>query len=181
MFYISRETPAYYFTAVTHHRLPIFRKDEMKDVLCGAYQEACNRHGILMLAYVVMPDHTHLLTRSEQAMPDVLRLLNGVAARRIIQYLQENGFQNSLFKLRGEDKGRNHRHSVWQHHSDSFEIFGEETFRQKVEYIHQNPVRAGFAEDPFEDRFSSARLWAERGQSDEPLITQHRQIKWSAA
>ena len=74
-------------------------------------------------------------------MKEVLRLLNGVAARRVIQYLKESGFESSLFKLRGEVRERNHKHSVWHHHSDSLEIVGEETFRQKVEYIHQNPVR----------------------------------------
>ena len=73
-------------------------------------------------------------------MSDTLRLLNGVAARRIIQYLSDNGFKSSLFKLRGETRERNHKHSVWQHLPDSLEIFGEDTFRQKVEFINMNPV-----------------------------------------
>ena len=110
-------------------------------------------------------------------MSDALRLLNGVAARRIIQYLKENGFERSLFKLRGETRERNHKHSVWQHHPDSLDIFGEDTFRQKVEYIHQNPVRAGLVDDPLEYRFSSARLWA-GCEADEPLLTDHLEIDW---
>jgi REP element-mobilizing transposase RayT len=113
MFQISRRTPTFYFTSVTHKRLPIFRTDKLKRVLCDAYREACDRHGILMLAYVIMPDHTHLLTRAEREMDEVLRLLNGVAAKRIIDYLKDNGFEESLFKLRGEVRNRNHRHSVW--------------------------------------------------------------------
>lgn len=178
MFTISRSTPAYYFTAVAHHRLPIFRTDELKQVVCDAWQEAGTNHGVLILAYVIMRDHVHALVYSERAMKDVLRLLNGVSARRVIQYLKANGFQTSLFKLRGEVRERNHRHSVWQHHTDSLEIFVEDTFRQKVEYIHMNPVRAGLVDSPTEYRFSSARLWAGSPTDEEPLLTGHLNICW---
>lgn len=177
MFRISRTTPAYYFTSVAHKRLTIFRTDKLKQVLCDAFNEVRNKHGILVLAYVIMPNHTHLLVYSEKAMSDSLRLLNGVAARRVIQYLQENGFDQSLFKLRGEIRAKNHKHSVWQHHPDSLEIFGEETFKQKVDYIHMNPVRAGLVSDPLEYRFSSARCW-EGSIKEEPLLTDHLQIDW---
>ena len=177
MFLISRTTPAYYLTSVAHKRLTIFRTDKLKQVLCDAFNEVRNKHGILILAYVIMPDHTHLLVYSEKAMSDALRLLNGVAARRIIQYLKDNGFDRSLFKLRGEVRERNHKHSVWHHHSDSLEIFGEETFLQKVEYIHQNPVRAGLVEKASDYKFSSVRCWAGK-PVDEPLITDHLSIDW---
>lgn len=125
-----------------------------------------------------MPDHVHLLVYSEKTMTEVLRLLNGVAARRIIQYLKENGFERSLFKLRGETRAKNHKHSVWQHHPDSLDIFGEDTFRQKVEYTHINPVQVGLVDDPLAYRFSSARLWAGTADENEPLVTDHREIDW---
>lgn len=178
MFRISRTTPAFYFTAVAHKRLPIFRTDKLKQVVCDAFDEVRRRHKILILAYVIMPDHVHLLVYGDRRMEDVLRLLNGVSARRVIQYLKDNGFDNSLFKLRGETRERNHKHSVWQHHSDSLEIFCEGTFRQKVEYINMNPVRAGLVDDPMEYEFSSARLWAGRPNETEPLLTDHSQIDW---
>lgn len=178
MFRISRTTPAYYFTAVAHNRLPIFRTDKLKQVLCDAFDEVRARHEILILAYVLMPDHVHALVYGEKRMEDALRLLNGVSARRVIQFLKDGGFESSLFKLRGAVRERNHKHSVWQHHSDSLEIFGEDTFRQKVEYIHMNPVRAGLVGDPLEYGFSSARLWAGKADEPEPLRTDHLRIDW---
>lgn len=178
LFQISRSTPAYYFTAVTHDRLHIFRTDVLKQILCDAWAEVRQNHGILILAYVIMLDHAHVLAYSPRAMSGVLRLMNGVSARRIIQYLKENGFQGSLLKLRGETRERNHKHSVWHHHTDSLDIFGEDTFRQKVEYIHQNPVRAGLCATAEEYRFSSARQWAGKELGDEPLLTDQRSINW---
>ena len=178
MFIISRTTPAYYLTAVAHHRLTIFRTDSLKQIACDAFNEARNYHGLLILAHVIMPDHSHTLIYSERKMEDALRLLNGVSARRVIQYLKENNFNSSLFKLRTATRERNHKHSVWEHHSDSLEIFGEDTFRQKVEYIHMNPVRAGLVASPLDYGFSSARQWADATINDEPLLTDHSEIKW---
>ena len=178
MFRISRSTPAYYFTAVAYNRLPIFRTDKVKQVLCDAYAEARRNHNIIILAYVIMVDHVHLLVRADKEMKDALRLLNGIAARRVIQYLIDGRFDSSLLKLRGATRDRNHKHSVWQHHPDSLEIFGEDTFRQKVEYIHQNPVRAGHVAKPEEYRFSSARLWMGGLADDEPIVTDHHRIDW---
>lgn len=177
MFRISRTTPAYYFSTVTHNRLAIFRTDKLKQVICDAFNEVRTKHGILILAYVIMPDHVHLLIYSEREMKDALRLLNGVAAHRVIQYLKENGYELSLFKLRGEIRNRNHKHSVWQHHPDSLDIFGEDTFRQKVDYIHQNPVRAGLVEKTSDYRYSSVRCWAGNTEN-EPLLTDHLSIDW---
>jgi putative transposase len=177
-FQISRATPAYYFTAVTHDRLHIFRTDKLKQILCDAWAEARANHGILILAYVIMLDHVHVLAYSPRPLSDVLRLMNGVAARRTIQYLKENDFRSSLFKLRSATRERNHKHSVWHHHTDSLEIFGEDTFLQKVEYIHQNSVRAGLCATAEEYRFSSGRQWAGAPLADEPLITDHLSIDW---
>ncbi len=178
MFRISRSTPAYYFTSVAHHRLEIFRTDKLKQIICDAYAEARENHGILILAYVIMREHLHALVYSERELSEVLRLLNGISARRVIQYLKANNFTESLFKLRGSIRGRNHQHSVWHHHSDSLEIFGEETFRQKVEYIHMNPVKAGFVSEAKDYLYSSVRLWDGEARPDEPLATDLSQIKW---
>lgn len=161
--------------------MPIFRTDELKQIVCGAYAEARSNHGILILAYVVMPDHIHILVYSKKKLEETLRLLNGISARRVIQYLKQNDFKSSLLKLRLQVRARNHKHSVWQHHPDSLEIFGENTFWQKVDYIHMNPVRAGLVADPLEYRFSSARQWANCASKDEPLITDHNEIRWRPA
>jgi Transposase and inactivated derivatives len=181
MFKISRATPAYYFTSVAHHRLLIFKTNVLKQIVCDALEEARLNHGVLILSYVIMPDYVHLLVFSQKPLEETLRLLNGISARRVIQYLKDNGFNSSLFKLRGQTRERNHKHSVWQHHPDSLEIFGENTFRQKVDYIHMNPVRAGLVANPLEYRFSSARLWAGGPLVEEPLVTDQLEIDWRGA
>ena len=181
MFTISRTTPAYYLTSVTHNRLPIFQTDKVKEVVCKALDEARKSGGFLIFAYVIMPDHIHLITDNAKSHSDTLRYTNGVTAKRVLDYLKENGYESSLSKLRIQVREREHKHSVFQHHPNAFEIYGEEKMMEKVNYIHLNPVRAGLVKLPDDYRFSSSRQWSGRAIEDEPLWTDNKMIKWRAA
>jgi len=178
MFQISRTTPALYLTSVTHNRLPIFQTDKVKEVVCKALSEARRSGGFLIFAYVVMLDHIHLITDKARSTSETLRFTNGIIAKRVIDYLKENDFASSLAKLRIQVREREHKHSVFQHHPNAFEIYGEDKMMEKVNYIHLNPVRAGFVKIPDDYRFSSARQWHHRETDDEPLLTDHKLIKW---
>lgn len=181
MFQVSRDNPAYYLTSVAHNRLPIFKKDSMKQVVCEAFDEARRSGGIMIFAYVIMPDHTHVLTDNAREIRDVLRYLNGVSAKRLIDHLKENGYESSLAKLRIQQRENRHRHSVYEHHPNALRITGEDALMQKVNYIHLNPIRAGLVEHPDEYLYSSARQWHGRAMENEPLVTDQKMIKWRSA
>ena len=61
-FLISRDSQALFITINTKNRLPVFRKDEIKQVLCDAINEARKSAGLLLFAYAIMIDHLHLIT-----------------------------------------------------------------------------------------------------------------------
>jgi REP element-mobilizing transposase RayT len=178
MFLVSRDTPAYYLTSVAHDRLPIFQKDSIKQVVCDAFDEARKSGGIMIFAYVIMPDHTHLLTDSPRKIGDVLRFTNGISAKRLIDHLRSNGYESSLQKLQIEERENKHKHSVYEHHPNALRVTGEDALIQKANYIHFNPVRGGLVEHPDDYLYSSARLWNKRPLENEPLVTDHARISW---
>jgi putative transposase len=178
MFRICKDSPAYYLTSVTKDRLPVFRKDSIEEIVSKAISEARNSAGFLLFAYVVMPDHLHTIVGSELKPSKVLQYINGIVSRRLIQFLKDEGHQRSLEKLRHEDKRRNYRYSLWDHHPNAKLLPSEDMFRQKVRYIHQNPVRAGLVESAEEYPYSSARIWSRRPLEDEPMLVDTDQIKW---
>src|SRR5262249_26408449 len=96
MFRVSPDNPAYYLTSVAKDRLPVFRTDRTKTIACGAIDEARRSGGFLIFAYVIMPDHLHLVTSSALEVSETLRYINGVSGRRIITYLKECGHDSSL-------------------------------------------------------------------------------------
>jgi putative transposase len=175
---ISRDTPALYLTAVSKDRLPVFRTDTLKVVTCNALDEARKSAGFSIYAYVIMPDHLHLITDGELKPSKILRFVNGITSRRVIDHLKEHGHNSSLLKLKHETKEREYRYSLWDHHSNVFSITSEDMFMQKVNYIHENPVRAGLVERAEDYRWSSARIWQRRALEDEPLMMNIDRIAW---
>ena len=174
---VSIDTPFYFFTSVAHDRLPIFRTDKLKQIACDAFNEARKSASFLIFAYVIMPDHYHIITDCHREPSDTLRYLNGISAKRILDYLKSNA-STSLEKLKMFEKKRGYKYSVWEHHSDTFLITSESMLMEKVNYIHLNPVKAGLVEHPNDYLYSSARIWNRRALEDEPLRVDLDQIDW---
>ncbi|MBK9153438.1 MAG: transposase [Chloracidobacterium sp.] len=128
MFQVSRTTPAYYLTSVAHKRLTVFRSDSIKQIVCEAFDEARISGVIMIFAYVIMPDHTHVISDSRRKIKDVLRFLNGISAKRVLDHLKENDYETSLAKLRIQERDFKHKYSVYEHHPNAFEVYGEDTF-----------------------------------------------------
>jgi len=173
---ISQDSPALYITLVTNDRLPVFRKDSMKEVLCRAIDEA--RKSFLLFAYVIMLDHLHLLTSRPATTSEVLRVLKGLTARRVIDYLKENKHSRSLAKLQHQERDRNYRYSLWQTEKNVLPVFSENMFMEKLNYIHQNPVRAGLVKRAIDYHWSSARTWQGCPLENEPLLMDKDLIHW---
>jgi REP element-mobilizing transposase RayT len=137
---ISRDNPCLSITGVAHDRLPVFRTDAMKKIVCAALDEARHSGGFAIFAYVIMPDHFHLITHGALKPSDTLRFVNGITGHRVISYLKEKNYTTSLAKLRDAKKARGHAYSLWDGHSHVLPLFSESFFMQRVNYIHQNPV-----------------------------------------
>jgi REP element-mobilizing transposase RayT len=85
---ISRDSPCYLLTSVAKDRLPVFRTDEIKQIACKALHEASNSGKFALYAYVIMPDHLHVITDSARSSADTLRFINGIMSHRVIAYLR---------------------------------------------------------------------------------------------
>ena len=178
MNYISPNSPAYYLTSVAKNRLPVFRRDSIKSVECAALSEARTSGHFLIVAYVIMPDHLHVITDGEKKAAVILRFINGIISRRVIDYLKNEGHQSSLDKLKRESSTRGHEYSLWDHHANVRLLTSEGMFMQRVHYTHQNPVRLGLVERAEDYHYSSARIWNRNPLNEEPLTIEIREIKW---
>jgi len=178
MFRISKDSPVYYLTSVTNSRLPAFQKAKLKNIACNALNEARTSSGLLVFAYVIMPDHLHALIGSQRKPSEVLRYVNGISAHRVINFLKETGFDSSLQKLKRENGNRQYKYSLWDHHPNLKLISTENGLIEKANYIHLNPVRAGLVERAEDYRFSSVRCWQRRPLEDDPLLVDLDKLTW---
>ncbi len=175
---ISRDTPALYLTCVAKDRLTVFRTETIKGLTCAALNEARTSGGFSIYAYVIMPDHLHTITDSPLKPSKILQYINGIISRRVIDHLKQRSHNSSLRKLQRASGARGHRYSLWGHHNNVLPIFSEDMLMQKVNYIHQNPVRAGLVERGEDYRWSSARIWKRCALEDEPLLVDIDRINW---
>ena len=125
-----------------------------------------------------MPDHVHLVTDGNKKPEAIPRYVNGIVARRIINFLKEHGYESSLQKLRHEDHRRCHRYSLWDHHPNIRQLTSESMFMQRVHYTDQNPVRAGLVEKAEDYKYSRVRLWTRQPLEEEPLLVDIDKIRW---
>ncbi len=175
---ISRDAPCYYLTSVAHSRLPIFRSDQIKLITCKALDEARRSGGFALYAYVIMFDHLHVITDSALPAAKTLQFINGIIGKRIIDFLKVESYQTSLEKLRHQTRRRHYTYSLWDHHPDARLLLSESMLMQRVQYTHQNPVRADLVKSVQEYRWSSVRCWKGHLLDDEPLLMNLGQIKW---
>jgi len=178
VFRISKDSPVHYLTSATHNRLAVFQTARMKELVCKALDEARTSAKLLIFAYVIMPDHLHMLIGSDKRPSDVLRYVNGITGHRVIEFLKNSGYESSLQKLSHATGLRKHKYSLWNHHPNLKLITTENGLLEKANYIHQNPVRGGLVKNAEDYRWSSIRCWARKPLDDEPLWVDIDQIQW---
>ena len=116
-------------------------------------------------AYVIMPSHAHLIvsTSDQQDLSDVLRSFKSYTAKQILSYIKDKRNIESRrawllhhFAFHAKQDSRNSDYQVWQRGNHPFLLYSPKLIRQKLDYIHDNPVRAGIVNEPEHYRFSSA-------------------------
>ncbi|PYS67797.1 MAG: hypothetical protein DMF73_18430 [Acidobacteria bacterium] len=125
MLTISKDNPCLFITAVAKNRLPVFRTEVIKSITVKAIDEARTSCGFLLFADVIMPDHFHVVTDSPRKPSTVLQFIKGIVSRRVLGYLKDMKYEESLRKLEHDNWKRNHRYSLWQHDSEVFSIMSE--------------------------------------------------------
>jgi REP element-mobilizing transposase RayT len=107
-------------------------------VVEAIHYNAENLEHDVLHAYIVMPNHVHLLVTPTIALPKIMKSLKGITARRA----------NPMLALTGA--------SFWQEESYDHLVRDESEFQKIRRYIEENPVRAGLARASSEYRWSSA-------------------------
>lgn len=179
MFRVSKDKPAYYLTSVTKDRLPVFRTNIIASIACEAIAEARRSGGFKIFAFVIMPDHYHMVTDSYLPTSDTNRFVNGIISKRVLDHLKTAGNESSLAKLRIQRRPDGWKYSLWQHHPDTRLLWNEKMLWQRIQYTHLNPVRAGLVDHPNEWRWSSSRIFHSRRLDDEPLDVDRDKIQWT--
>jgi REP element-mobilizing transposase RayT len=123
-----------------------------------------------------MPDHFHLLANPLKLdISVVVGRLKGRAAAAILSWLRSAGHLSSLAKLALPKQLKSGQaHAVWMREFSAIDIWSRKFIRQKLNYIHLNPVRAGLTDHPAKRRWSSYLAYLPHETGSVPIEVDQR-------
>src|SRR5690625_2951521 len=151
----------YFVSFATIHWIDVFVRRIYCDILVASLKYCIKEKGMLLYAWCIMPSHIHLIFRStKEELQRVLQDFKKHTAKKVIQAIKDNVQESRrewlirAIKRAGKKTGR--QHQFWQHGNRPIELWSNEIIEQKVNYIHENPVEAGFVQESHFWQYSSA-------------------------
>jgi len=139
---------------------PLFTTEPYFEIVIESLKYCQRNKGLSIFGYVIMPDHVHLISQNSDkySLSDIMRDFKRYTSKKITETLEAEGRTGLLtfFEVAAKIENTGNAYKVWQDGFHPKAIFSEDFFRQKLEYIHYNPVRRGLVENPEEWRYSSA-------------------------
>jgi putative transposase len=151
----------HFLTCTVVKWLPLFEDHNLIDILYTSLRFMQKHNRLTIFAYVIMDNHLHLVAASANLSKDIANF-KSFTARRIIDTLKvrkEKKLLEQLAQSKAQHK-KDRQFQVWQEGSHPQMIQNEAMMRQKIEYIHQNPVRRGLVDEPVQWVYSSAANYA---------------------
>jgi putative transposase len=145
-----------------YQQYPFLDRDRTRVWLCEALEAARTEFGFQLWAYVIMPEHVHVLVYPgdfPDRMSGFLKALKEPVARKAIRHLKSNA-PEWLARVTVRE-GSRVRHRFWQPGGGyDRNITSSEALRAMIDYIHANPVRRGLVTRAEDWEWSSARWYA---------------------
>ena len=162
----------HFITSSCYHRRALLGSRWNRDLFLQVLEQVRKRYRFVVVGYVVMPEHVHLLfSEPECANPSVvMQVLKQSFARRLLRKLRSSldPRQGGLWSEALEEG------HIWQRRFYDFVVFSEKKRIEKLRYIHRNPVERGLVLEPQQWPWSSFRHYAE-GESYGPVLVNEPQ------
>ncbi|MCG8409428.1 MAG: hypothetical protein MI923_29840 [Phycisphaerales bacterium] len=160
--YRADERYAYFCTVTILDWLPIFIDTRYIEPIIDSLRFCRERKELQLFAFVIMPNHLHLIAGSDSDLQVIMRDFKRFTSRTIHGKLVEDGRKTVLSWLaESAELARSARgeFSLWRPGFDPRAIYSHKVFKQKLDYLHHNPVRKGLVSRPQDWWYSSASFY----------------------
>ena len=163
--YKFRNPEAIYFaTFATVNWIDVFTRPLYKDIVVDSLNYCIKEKGLVIYAWVIMSNHVHLvIEQREIPLEEILRDLKRHTSKAITKAIEENPQESRkewmlwMFERAGKRNSHNSKYQFWQQHNQPIELSIQAfAIDNTIDYIHENPVRAGFVDRPENYPYSSA-------------------------
>ncbi len=162
----DQEKP-YFVTLTTVLWIDVFTRRIYKDLFVENLSYCIENKGLIVYGWCLMSNHAHLIIGTQgPPMQDILRDFKKYTSKAFIKKITKNPAESRkdwmewLFARAGRKNPNNSTYQFWQQHNQPIVVDYHEIIEQKLDYIHQNPVKAGWVQRPEDYLYSSARTYA---------------------
>jgi REP element-mobilizing transposase RayT len=160
-----------FFTATISEWKPLLEPNEYKDIIIQSLQFLVTDKRINLNAFVIMNNHLHVIWQAHKGhtLQKVQQSFMKFTAQKIkFDLIKNNPVMLKKYKVASADR----EYRFWKRRSLGIELFSPGVFTQKLEYIHNNPVKAGLCKYPEQYYYSSAKFY-HLGVDDFGIITHY--------
>ena len=157
----DQEKP-HFITCTVVDWIDVFTRKNYRDIVISSLQYCIKEKGMLLYGYVIMSNHLHLIIQARDSkLSDLIRDFKKYTAKNILENIQSEPesrreWMLERFKKATETHGRNKKYQFWQYGNHAEEIYTLPFLWDKLNYIHFNPIRAGWVEKAQHYTYSSA-------------------------
>jgi putative transposase len=146
----------------------LFDEDCLKIILEN-FKFYNNKYKARTVAYVLMINHIHFVIFFEEKnyLEDYMRDLKKFTSLKIRERIQEIN-PELLEEIKYEHRDQHFK--IWQDRFDSVTLYTKKVCEVKINYIHNNPLKANLVEDPVNYKYSSALFYARGGRDNSELL-----------
>ena len=153
----------YYISFATVYWMDIFVREEYFSLVIASLDYCRKNKGLEIYCWCIMPSHIHLIIRAIGNNPEiVIGRFKEYSSKQLQKSVEEN-IQESrkewmlwMMQRAGLKSSNVKDKQLWQHNNKPIELWSPDVIDQKVDYIHNNPVVAGFVTEPWHWKYSSA-------------------------
>ncbi len=158
--FVSSEHP-YFMTSTINGWLPVFTRKETVESVLDSWKYLQETSEFKLYGYVILENHIHFIAKSNDLSKDIRRFKSWTG-KRILSQLKSAGANRLLEQLELMKRAykTDSKYQLWEEGTHPQLIESESVMRQKLDYMHFNPVKRGYVERPEHWRYSSARNYA---------------------
>ena len=160
---ITDQQSFYFVTFTVVEWVDAFTRDQYREIFLDSVKHCQTNKGLIVGAWVVMTNHVHMVIGTNgNKLETIIRDLKSFTSRHIRLAIEENERESrkdwmlQLFRKAGLTNTNNNDFQFWIQNNHPIELTTGAIMEQRINYIHDNPVRAGFVTDATHWKWSSA-------------------------
>lgn len=159
---IRNQSATHFLTFTIMGWIDIFTRQRYRDIILDSFTFCRQKKALEIGAYVIMSNHIHTIwTAGNSNLSDVVRDFKTHTSKAILESIESEpesrrNWLQYMFRFYANRTMANKEFKVWTGNNHPEEIYTEPFLRSKLNYIHENPVRAGLVLEPSHYLYSSA-------------------------